>query len=112
MRWCSLRPIPAPCWSSGSALTASNLFAIQLRLMEPDRQPRCRHVWVDGGGGSRGPGLVIAWRRTDDGWEAYVATARESSVLVTWEKASSLHPVRDDGWSTSAPASWSRRPRQ
>lgn len=35
-------------------------------------------------------------RRAGDGWEAYVATLGESSVLVTWEKAAALHPVRDD----------------
>ena len=40
--------------------------------------------------------LVVAWRRVDAGWEAYVATWRESSVLVTWEKAAALRPVRDD----------------
>lgn len=27
----------------------------------------------------------------------YVATVRDSSVLVTWEKAADLHPVCDDG---------------
>ena len=63
--------------------------------------PRRRHVWVDCSGGYRRPGLVIAWRRTADGWEAYVATLGESSVLVTWEAAINLHPVRDDGWSRS-----------
>ena len=66
--------------------------------MERD-EARRRHVWVDCCGGYRYPGLVIAWRRTAAGWEAYVATLRESSVLVTWEKATDLHPVRDGGWS-------------
>ena len=60
------------------------------------KESRRRHVWVDCSGGFRRPGLVIAWRRADDGWEAYVATWAESSVLVTWEKAAVLHPVRDD----------------
>ena len=64
-------------------------------------EPRRQHVWVDCSGGHRYPGLVIAWRRTATGWEAYVATLRESSVLVTWQKATDLHPVRDDGWSTA-----------
>lgn len=67
--------------------------------MEPE--PKRRHVWVDRSGGYRRPGLVIAWRRADDGWEAYVAVQQESAVLVTWEKESSLHPVRDDGWSST-----------
>ena len=57
---------------------------------------RRRHVWVDCSGGFRRPGLVIAWRRAEDGWEAYVVTFGDSSVLVTWEKAAALHPVRDD----------------
>lgn len=65
-------------------------------------EPRRRHVWVDCSGGYRRPGLIIEWRRSDEGWEAYVATLRESSVIVTWEKATALHPVRDDGWSRSA----------
>jgi hypothetical protein len=62
--------------------------------MDPE-QPKRRHVWVDCSGGYRQPGLVIAWRRTADGWEAYVAILQGSSVLVTWEKSTALHPVRD-----------------
>jgi hypothetical protein len=27
-----------------------------------------------------------------------VAVARDGSVLITWEHASRLHPVVDDGW--------------
>ena len=65
--------------------------------MDADTHER-RHVWVDTSGGHQHPGLVIAWRRRDDGWEAYVAVARDASVLVTWEQASRLHPVVDDGW--------------
>jgi hypothetical protein len=60
--------------------------------------PRRRHIWVDCSGGYRRPGLVIAWRRTADDWEAYVAILQDSSVLVTWEKSTALHPARDDGW--------------
>jgi hypothetical protein len=63
-----------------------------------DDTPKRRHVWVDTSGGHQHPGLVIAWRRRDNGWEAYVAVARDGSVLVTWEQASRLHPVVDDGW--------------
>lgn len=45
---------------------------------------QCRHVWVDCIGGSRRPGLVIAWRRSTTGtWEAQVAIAQPSSVLLT-----------------------------
>ena len=73
--------------------------------MAPE-QPRRHHVWVDCSGGYRNPGLVIAWRRASDGWEAYVAILQDSSVLVTWEKAADLHPVRDEGW--SKPSGWSR----
>lgn len=68
--------------------------------MERD-EPKRRHVWVDCSGGFRYPGLVITWRRTAGGWEAYVAILQDNSVLVTWEKASDLHPVRDEGWSSS-----------
>jgi hypothetical protein len=81
-----------------STLTASNRSAIQPPPTERD-EPKRRHVWVDCSGGFRRPGLVIAWRRIADGWEAYVAILRDDSVLVTWEKASDLHPVRDEGWS-------------
>jgi hypothetical protein len=55
-----------------------------------------RHVWVNGAGGYRRPGLVIAWRRTDAGsWEAYAATIT-GGVLLTWEPAASLQPVTDN----------------
>ena len=53
-----------------------------------------RHVWVDCSGGHRRPartGLVTSRRRP----EAQVATARRSSVLVTWENAAQL-PLRSD----------------
>jgi hypothetical protein len=63
-----------------------------------DDTPKRRHVWVDASGGHQYPGLVIAWRRRDDGWEGYVAVARDGSVLIRWEQASRLHPVVDDGW--------------
>jgi hypothetical protein len=102
----SSRPSPAPCSSSGSTPTASNRSATPHRPMERD-EPKRRHVWVDCSGGFRYPGLVIAWRRTADGWEAYVAILQEGSVLVTWEKAADLHPVQDEGWSKQ---SSSRRP--
>ena len=61
---------------------------------------RRRHVWVDGAGGYRRPGLVITWRRTGGTeWEAYVARLHgHGEVLITWEPASNLHPVTDDGW--------------
>jgi hypothetical protein len=41
-----------------------------------------RHVWVDASGGHRYPGLVIAWRRSDDGWEDSVAVARDGSMAM------------------------------
>ena len=44
-------------------------------------------------GGFRRPGLVVALRRTTDGWEAYVAILRDDSVLVSWEKATALGDV-------------------
>jgi len=69
-----------------------------------DDTPMRRHVWVDAGGGHQYPGLVIAWRRRDDGWECYVAVARDGSVLVTWEQALRLHPVVDDSWQLPARA--------
>jgi hypothetical protein len=64
-------------------------------------QVKRQHVWVDGAGGYRRPGLVIAWQRRADGpeWEAYVAQAHgDGSALITWEPATDLHPVTDDGW--------------
>ena len=67
--------------------------------------PRRRHVWVDGSGGYRRPGLVISWRRNGGGWEAYVAIGSDGSVLLTWEPANQLHPVTDD-----RPASLTPRP--
>ena len=42
--------------------------------------------------------LVIVWRYRDDSWEGYVAVTRDGSVLITWQQASRLHPVVDDGW--------------
>jgi hypothetical protein len=76
-------------------------------LMDSD-SPRRRHVWVDGSGGYRRPGLVISWRRTDGGaWEAYVAVGKDGSVLLSWEPANQLHPVTDD-----RPASMTPRPRE
>ena len=62
-------------------------------------QPKRRHVWVDGAGGYRYAGLVIAWRRATDppGWEAYVAQAHDDgAALVTWVPAARLRPVADD----------------
>lgn len=75
--------------------------------MTAEHPPRRRHVWVHYSQ-QRWPGLVITWRRVDDGWQAYVATVRDSSVLVTWHKAADLHPVRDDGW--TKPPRWTRGP--
>jgi hypothetical protein len=65
--------------------------------------PKCRSVSANCSGRYR-PGLVITSRRTADGWDAYVAILRESSVLVTSEKSTALHPVRDDRWSRSTVA--------
>ena len=69
-----------------------------------DDTPKRRHVWVDAsGGGHKYPGLVIAWRRRDDGWEGYVAMAPDGSVLITWEQATRLHPVVNDVWQLPPP---------
>jgi hypothetical protein len=70
-----------------------------LNAADLDAMRDANSVWVDCSGGRRYPGLVVAWRRTAAGWEAYVAILREGSVLVTWEKTSDLYPVRDEGWS-------------
>ena len=51
-----------------------------------------------GRGGSGKPTQRIVQPRSGDGWEGYVAVARDGSVLVTWEQVSRLHPVVDDGW--------------
>lgn len=67
--------------------------------MTADRVRR-RHVWVTGARGRQEPGLVITWRQTGASeWEAYVARAhRDGSALITWEPATALRPVADDGW--------------
>ena len=61
-------------------------------------------------GGARRPGLVIAWRRSTTGnWEAQVAIAQPSPVLLTWTPATDLHPVADDRWTNVpgvASANW------
>ncbi len=46
-----------------------------------------RHVWVAVPGGSRLPGLVVAWRRDGDGWQAQVALVRDDAVLLRWVSA-------------------------
>ena len=40
-----------------------------LLAMMDSVDPRRRHVWVDVSGGGQFPGLIIAWRHGDDGWE-------------------------------------------
>jgi hypothetical protein len=57
-----------------------------------------RHVWVAVPGGSRLPGLVVAWRRDGDGWQAQVALVRDDAVLLRWVTATDLRPVTDDRW--------------
>ena len=77
--------------------------------MDGDRVKR-RHVWVEGARGDQQPGLIIAWRRAADssGWEAYVAQVHhDGSALITWEPASKLHPVSDDGKQVD-PKPWRR----
>lgn len=63
-----------------------------------------RHVWVAVPGGSRLPGLVVAWRRDGDGWQAHVALVRDDAVLLRWVAAADLRPVADDRWGLSRDA--------
>jgi hypothetical protein len=70
-----------------------------------------RHVWVAVPGGSRLPGLVVAWRRDGDGWQAQVALVRDDAVLLRWVSAADLRPVVDDRWGLSAAASIGARGR-
>jgi hypothetical protein len=63
-----------------------------------------RHVWVAVPGGSRLPGLVVAWRRDGDGWQAHVALVRDDAVLLRWVAAADLRPVTDDRWGLSRDA--------
>ncbi len=58
-------------------------------------EPPCRHVWVSMSDGARHPGLVVVWRRADQGWEAYVAVAQDGAVLASWYPAVELLPVSD-----------------
>lgn len=49
--------------------------------MEHDTWPQ--HVWVDPTGrwaGREAPGILIAWRRTERGWEGWVITAERHSI--------------------------------
>ena len=62
-----------------------------------------RHVWVAVPGGSRLPGLVVAWRRDGDGWQAQVALVRDDAVLLRWVSAADLRPVSDDRWGLNTP---------
>ena len=61
-----------------------------------------RHVWVAVPGGTRLPGLVVAWRRDGDGWQAQVALVRDDAVLLRWVSATDLRPVTDDRWGLTA----------
>ena len=63
-----------------------------------------RHVWVAVPGGIRLPGLVVAWQRDGDGWQAHVALVRDDAVLLRWVSAADLRPVADDRWGLSAAA--------
>ncbi len=58
----------------------------------------CRHVWVQTPGGYVHPGLLLAWRREQQGWFAQVAVVRDASVLVQWLASEQLRPVRDHRW--------------
>ena len=69
-----------------------------------------RHVWVAVPGGTRLPGLVVAWRRDGDGWQAQVALVRDDAVLVRWVSAVDLRPVTDDRWGRPAKVSAEHRP--
>ncbi len=69
-----------------------------------------RHVWVAVPGGSRLPGLVVAWRRDGDGWQAQVALVRDDAVLLRWVSATDLRPVTDDRWGRPIPAGNQHRP--
>ena len=75
--------------------------------MKAEHPPKCRHVWVDYSN-YRWPGLIIAWRRADDRWQANVAIVKNSSVLVSWQDAADLHPIQNDGWINQS--DWTRGP--
>ena len=69
-----------------------------------------RHVWVAVPGGSRLPGLVVAWRRDGDGWQAQVALVRDDAVLLRWVSAADLRPVVDDRWGLTTSDRGQHRP--
>ena len=53
----------------------------------PTRRPQTRHCWVDGPPDHPGPwpGVIVEWRRADDGWSAlvvYVVTEGSGSTTV------------------------------
>ena len=64
--------------------------------MAPVDAQRCLHVWVKTTDGRTHPGIVVAWRRGPEGWQAYVAVALDGSVLLTWHPGGDLRPVADD----------------
>src|SRR5699024_6066779 len=66
-------------------------------------QPRrgVRHVWVHRTGPLKpAAALLIDWRRTDKTWEAQVAMAHGTGLLIAWEPADRVVPVADDSWAT------------
>ena len=75
--------------------------------MEPiasRRRAMCRHVWLVDAPGQPGrwPGLLVEWRRAEDGsWEARVVYATPEAaglgnrVLERWLPARCLLPVND-----------------
>ena len=60
-----------------------------------------RHVWTKPISHLKAaPALLVDWRREGDQWQALLACAHDTSLLVSWHAADQLVPVADDGWNT------------
>ena len=68
--------------------------------LEADAVPRTqvRHCWVTGSAEDPGPwpGLIIEWRKDQDGWSAlvvYVSAGGSATTIQTWLPQMRLRPA-------------------
>ena len=53
-------------------------------------RPTARHVWV---GTQPSPGVLIAWAKVGDSWQAHVAYVDSGRVIVAWLPAEMVRPA-------------------
>lgn len=65
-----------------------------------DAKPGTRHVWLKPLADRlpATPGLILDWRHDNTGWQAHVARAHGTDLLVDWTTADTIAPVADPGW--------------